>query len=200
MRFGKVEVTGGFLLIVAWLNYLDQYMIVPLALLACFLHECGHYYAIRWLQNDIRLIRLTAVGAEMVLEHAMGYWQEAMTALAGPAVNLFLAALFARWEKGELFAGINLILGVFNLIPIGVLDGGRILHCILTNIFGPDFASCTMERINIFLSILMATFGCLLFGIGGNCTLLITAVWMFTRFFQGKERVRACLKGRKRVE
>ena len=29
---GRVEVTGGFLLLVAWLNYLDRSFVVPLAL------------------------------------------------------------------------------------------------------------------------------------------------------------------------
>ena len=35
MRLGRVEVTGGFLLLTAWLNYLDRQGVVPLALLAC---------------------------------------------------------------------------------------------------------------------------------------------------------------------
>ena len=37
-----MEVTGGFLLLAAWLNYLDRQGIVPLALLSCTLHELGH--------------------------------------------------------------------------------------------------------------------------------------------------------------
>ena len=37
MRLGRVEVTGGFLLLTAWLNYLDRQGVVPLALLACAL-------------------------------------------------------------------------------------------------------------------------------------------------------------------
>ena len=31
MRLGRVEVTGGFLLLTAWLNYLDRQGVVPLA-------------------------------------------------------------------------------------------------------------------------------------------------------------------------
>ena len=37
LRPGRVEVTGGFLLLAAWLNYLDRQGIVPLALLSCAL-------------------------------------------------------------------------------------------------------------------------------------------------------------------
>lgn len=48
MRLGRVEVTGGFLLLTAWLNYLDRQGVVPLALLACALHELGHWAASRF--------------------------------------------------------------------------------------------------------------------------------------------------------
>ena len=35
LRPGRVEVTGGFLLLAAWLNYLDRQHLVPLAAAAC---------------------------------------------------------------------------------------------------------------------------------------------------------------------
>ena len=45
MRLGRVEVTGGFLLLAAWLNYLDRSLLVPAALTACALHELGHIWS-----------------------------------------------------------------------------------------------------------------------------------------------------------
>ena len=54
MRLGRVEVTGGFLLLTAWLNYLDRQGVVPLALLACALHELGHWAALRALGARVR--------------------------------------------------------------------------------------------------------------------------------------------------
>ena len=65
MRLGRVEVTGGFLLLTAWLNYLDRQGVVPLALLACALHELGHWAVLRALGARVRRVRLTSVGAEM---------------------------------------------------------------------------------------------------------------------------------------
>ena len=87
MRLGRVEATGGFFLLLAWLNYLDTQGLVPMAMAACALHELGHFLTLRRLGGRVRLIRLTAAGAEMVLSRPLGYWQEGLTALAGPGVD-----------------------------------------------------------------------------------------------------------------
>ena len=82
-RLGRVEVTGGFLLLTAWLNYLDRQGVVPLALLACALHELGHWAALRALGVRVRRVRLTAVGAEMEVDRGLSYGGELLAALAG---------------------------------------------------------------------------------------------------------------------
>ena len=123
MRLGRVEVTGGFLLLTAWLNYLDRQGVVPLALLACALHELGHWAALRALGARVRRVRLTAVGAEMEVDRTLSYGGELLAALAGPGANLALALAFSPLTGGGLFAGLNLALACFNLLPVGQMDG-----------------------------------------------------------------------------
>lgn len=192
MRCGRVEVTGSFLLLVAWLNYLDQQMVVPLALFACFCHELGHYIVIRLLHHDIKKIRLSVVGAEMVLDHAMGYWQEMAAALAGPAVNLLLAAA-AKYSFSSLFVGLNLLLGVFNLLPVGELDGARVLRCAVSILFGADTAESVNRRLNMIITVVLLWGGAFLLLAGGNATLLNVAIWTAVSLFRRNWRKRACL-------
>ncbi len=137
MRLGRVEVTGGFLLLTAWLNYLDRQGVVPLALLACALHELGHWAALRALGARVRRVRLTAVGAEMEVDRTLSYGGELLAALAGPGANLALALAFSPLTGGGLFAGLNLALACFNLLPVGQMDGGRVLRCVLAWLMGP---------------------------------------------------------------
>ena len=196
-----MEASGGFFLLLAWLNYLDRSRVVPMALAACLLHELGHYLAIRLAGGDVKLIRLTAVGAEMVLDRPLGYWRELLAALAGPAVNLSLAALFCRRPWGLGFAGLNLALGCFNLLPVGRLDGGRALWCLLSALAGPEAARLVREGLDSLCAAALLAAGLWLARAGGNITLLLVALWLLVNFFSDKKRqFGACHAGWKRVQ
>ena len=178
MRWGRAEVTWGFCLTAAWLNYLDRQGIFPLALAACVLHELGHYAAIRWLGGDIKMIRLTAVGAEMELDAPMGYCREGAAALAGPGANLLAALIFCRWPWGRTFSGLNLVLGCFNLLPVSVMDGGRAMACTLALLAGPGLAGAVGQIMDRAVTAAMLVCGALLAGTRGNFTMLLVALWL----------------------
>lgn len=201
---GRVEATGDFLLLMAWLNYLDRQGIVPMAMAACLLHELGHWAVIRLLGGQISLVRLTAVGAEMVLRCPMGYWQEGVSALAGPGVNLLLALIFCAWPGGAVFAGLNLVLACFNMLPVGRLDGGRALYCTLALLAGPGWAGRVGRSMDLAGAALLLAGGVLSLGAGGNITLLLVALWLLAALFSqnnwGRNRNRACHRGGKQVK
>lgn len=179
-----MEVTGGFLLLAAWLNYLDRSFFIPMAALACGVHELGHYLCIRLLGGNVTKLRLTAVGAEMVLRRPLGYWQEGLSALAGPGVNLLLALLCCR-EGGFSFAGLNLTLALFNLMPVGRLDGGRALYCTLALLAGPDVAERAVGGLSCLCTLAVLAVG-LAAGILGNLTLLLAALWLAVSLISAK--------------
>lgn len=148
------------------------------ALLAAALHECGHWTAIVLLGGRVRTLRLSAVGAEMALDTScpLSYTKEALAAFAGPAVNLILTALCAQ-TRWYLFAGLNLSLGLFNLLPVRMLDGGRILSCLL-NAFAPEKAPRVVNAVSVLLAGALLGLGWAAWRQWGNLTLLCVAAWL----------------------
>ena len=200
MRLGSVEFTGGFLLLTAWLNYLDRQGVVPLALLACALHELGHWAALRALGARVRRVRLTAVGAEMEVDRTLSYGGELLAALDGPGANLALALAFSPLTGGGLFAGLNLALACFNLLPVGQMDGGRVLRCVLAWLMGPARAHWLGARLDRFLTAGLLLMGGLLVCFGGTATLFLTSCWLFSALCPEKEGKRGCHIRRKQVK
>lgn len=123
-----ISVSPGFFLLWALLIFFDGEGVAPWAVLACGLHEVAHVLAFRAAGGRISLLRLTMFGAELAGEDRAGlsYGGELLAVLAGPGINLLLAMVGARGgERYYLFAGLNLCLGLFNLLPLPGLDGGR---------------------------------------------------------------------------
>lgn len=70
--------------------------------------------------------------------------------LSGPvgiAQQVGLAQSMGTWKVLELMAGISLNLGIFNLLPMPVLDGGMILFLIIESIMRRDVNAAVKERI-----------------------------------------------------
>ena len=83
-----------------------------------------------------------------------------------------------------LFAGLNLALGCFNLLPVGRLDGGRALHCLLSMSIGPAAEGGGGPGPGPHR--LLLALGVLLIGWGGSFTLLLVALWLLAKEKRGK--------------
>lgn len=114
-------------------------LILFIAIVIC--HELGHAYAARYFGWRVRKIELFPFGgAVQVDESGNRPWREEMiVTLAGPAVNLLLAGVTFMLYQLDVwtnpysltFIEYNLILFLFNLIPITPLDGGKLLQLLL---------------------------------------------------------------------
>lgn len=135
----RVRVAFGFWLLTGWFGVVNGWRALCLVLFAAAAHEAGHWLALRLLGAEIRSLRIGPLGA--VLEtgaQSLSYGKELAAVLAGPGSNLLwawaLSLLGPGWEAP---IGAHLVLGVFNLLPVGPLDGGRAVRLILAWRWGP---------------------------------------------------------------
>lgn len=193
--WGRIEATGGFLLLAAALYYLDEGGVLLWAVLAASLHELGHLLAIEAFGGKVRRLRLSAAGAEMVLSAArpMAPLGQLAAALAGPAVNLLLALLAANLaahmgENAYLFAGLNLSLAAINLLPMEQLDGGRALYWLMALLWSQESAKRVVGVLSRLTAIALLLAGCVVLWLTGtNFTLLVTALWLLAAVFRPGE-------------
>jgi Zn-dependent protease len=113
------------------------------------LHELGHsLMALRFGIRVRRILLLPIGGMAQFDSIPKNPWKELAITVAGPAVNFALAAFFFfifRPGSVTLMIGLpldvhslgnamivsNLVMGVFNLIPVFPMDGGRIFRAVL---------------------------------------------------------------------
>ena len=97
------------------------------AVLAGGFHEIGHLLAIHAMGGRISRVQIRASGTR-IYTALPGYRQEFFCAAAGPLMSLILLLFCHTAPKLSLF---GMIQGLFNLLPVHPLDGGRMLFCLL---------------------------------------------------------------------
>jgi len=176
----RVEASPGFLLLLGALFWLDEGVgLLPWGLLACIVHELGHVVAALTCGGRVERLSLTAVGAELSFSYRapLSYGRDSLVALAGPGANLLLGGLFF-WQGRHLPAVLTLGLGVFNLLPILPLDGGRVVYGLLAERLDPDWADRLLTALAGCLVGLLAGAGAIAAIHYANVTLLLTALWL----------------------
>ena len=146
------------------------------------LHEFGHALTARRFGVQTQDIILLPIGGIARLNRLPEQpLQELLVALAGPAVNFGIALLLfplwralgegspwiiQSWLYAHLDAGsmllsliqLNVLLGVFNLVPAFPMDGGRILRALMAIPFGRFRATQIAVRIGQGMAVLLIAF------------------------------------------
>lgn len=167
--------------------------IVIASLGAAMLHELGHLIAAAWLGIPLRSLDVGMFGASLRVRGSLiSYPKEFLLCAAGPAMN-FLSAVTVILisekrgycgEVGEWFACVSLMLGFLNLIPAEGFDGGRILHVVLTSIFGPRISARVLSYTTFGSILILWMFSIyLLIRFGTSLSLFVFTLSLFYRLF-----------------
>ena len=176
----RLQVSGGFWLVTAWFGLANGWRLLWIILGAAAIHELGHFLTLRCLGAALVRLRLGVLGAVMDTDRRrLSYGGELLCVLAGPGANLLCALLLSAAGRGrwEAEAGANLVLCMFNLLPLRPLDGGRALHLTVSWLAGPAVGECAARWVGAATGILMGTATVWVMGrTGGSLWLLPTAV------------------------
>ena len=160
--------------------------------ISVLLHELAHSYFAKRYGLNIFSITLLFFGGAASMEIPKKPGQEAKIAFAGPLTSLIIGFVclftysyvispspvlsqnpvyFIIWILGSM----NLVLGVFNLLPAFPMDGGRILRSFFAWKMSYAKATHSAASIGKFISILMAIYGIYV----GDLWLLLIAFYIY---------------------
>lgn len=197
-----------FLLLIIWLavsgigNGGAGMALVVLGLFFCVaLHELGHSLVAQRYGYTVRDITLYPIGGVAAIEGSPTPRHELFIALAGPMVNVVIAAVLGvalmalgRLPQGETTAALmhqvesdpilfllsaNITLVLFNMIPAFPMDGGRVLRALLGMKMGKARATQIAARVGQVMAILMGLYGLGVFNGRQHLGLMLIALFVF---------------------
>lgn len=167
-------------------------------ILAAAVHEAGHLLVL-FCENTppkeicIRLFEFVVVDACQT----RSYGKEIVLSLAGPIANFLTASVFymlSGFLSAPLFltiASVNLLLGLFNLLPVESLDGGKILYSLLALGFGAERAEKAVLLISFFVLLPMAVLGFfILLRSQYNYTLLLLSCYLMAALIFSRKNIK----------
>lgn len=178
---------------------LDRSAAVFACLMAALLHELGHICALKRFGAMPERIRLSLFDAAIIDRKKLlrKNSREIIVVLAGVAANYVFAAagtglyLLVKNEWLLTFASANLVLGLFNSLPVDSLDGGQALMMILTFFFSYKTAEAILLTVSVLILAPIACAGfLLLFYTRYNFTLLTATLYLVSVIFlRNKKRL-----------
>ncbi|PZD94126.1 Zn-dependent protease [Paenibacillus sambharensis] len=178
-----------FVLVMA-ASLITGYFVELLVLFSIVLiHEAGHVLAAQSFGWRIREVRLLPFGGVAETEEAgtVPALEEAVVAAAGPLQNLWMGA--AAWALGawggfdagwsEYIWKANLMIGLFNLLPVLPLDGGKLLSALLSCTSSYYRSLYMVTRLSLAVSLIIILYACYLPAHHGTIQLNLLAIGIF---------------------
>lgn len=181
----KIEIDLKVILLLILFIFTSQIEIYSIFIFFILLHELAHVLVGYSLGMKISKIKLNLFGfsAQMHSYKTKKNYIKIITYLAGPVLNLICAIIFfSVMEETEMKANLvytNILLFVFNLLPIMPLDGGKILKEILKFFYGNKKASIIMINLSkVLLAIISFSYSIFILKLK-NIAILLLIIYMW---------------------
>lgn len=126
----KIHVT--LILILIYNYFFSDVKLFIMCYMFIVMHELSHAIVALLLKVDIKEFEFTPFGVCAKYENNISDLKELIISVSGPLFSIFFAYSYGN----KIYFIINILITIFNLLPIYPLDGGRILRVILNLIFG----------------------------------------------------------------
>ncbi|MDR0947332.1 MAG: site-2 protease family protein [Ruminococcus sp.] len=144
LRIKKIRVIFrfGFFASITLLILLNESVYAIFGMYACLIHEAGHLIAMKYHRVPVREIMFYSAGVRIepgIKPEITPFFQNLLILVSGAAANMITAvislAVFRLTDLNNawIFYGVNLVIGVFNLLPLRMFDGGRIIGLFVNN-------------------------------------------------------------------
>lgn len=179
LRKTLLRLDFSFFAVVALYLILDVSGLGLSALAACGLHELSHLAVMTAFNVPTDEITFYGAGIRITSPKTdeRGGVARVLILLAGCAANFFAALLF--WKLGNSAASaINLCTGIFNLLPLGELDGAALLKTLFIRKCSPENVDKYMKAAALLSGIAVAAAVFLLGGGNFSFTLATTLLYI----------------------
>ena len=139
-------------------------LIIP-TIFAVIIHEFGHLFTMWTLECSPKEIKFIPTSVQIIRSFSIKPYGETAIAFSGPAASIavFLALylIFLNSQSNTVlqFSLLNLIIGLFNLLPVKGLDGGTILLNFISKYFGIEKAERAIKLITLIIGLSLLFFG-----------------------------------------
>ena len=126
----KFKVSFLFLFLISWFFLYDVNNIALICFISSFFHELSHILVLNIFSASIETISFSITGISIKKDKDLPFLKEFFVLIAGCLGNLALI-LFSLHFKLKIVLFVNVLILIFNLLPIEKLDGGQILKLFL---------------------------------------------------------------------